>query len=110
MATPSSPTYLVAIGASAGGLRALRPIFDALQCHGQAAYVLAQHLSSTHASNLAEILSAHTALTIVNASHEACLLPDHVYVCPPGFDVLVSDGHLELRPPESCNGQVKPDT
>jgi len=100
MANESSPTYLVAIGASAGGLQALHPIVDALARHGLTAYVLAQHISSSHSSELAKILSAHSALTIVNASHGAPLLPDHLYVCPPGYDVVVVERHLELRAPD----------
>jgi len=100
MANESSPAFLVAIGASAGGLQALHPIVDALARHGQAAYVLAQHLSSHHSSELAKILGAHSALTIVTASHGAPLLPDHLYVCPPGYDVLVVERHLELHAPD----------
>ncbi len=55
----SSPTYLVAIGASAGGLQALQPLVSVLERRGLAAYVLAQHLSPSQPSNLAEILGFH---------------------------------------------------
>ncbi|WP_139558730.1 PAS domain S-box protein [Methylotetracoccus oryzae] len=98
--TNESPSFLVVIGASAGGLRALRPLVASLERHGRTAYVLAQHLSPAHVSNLAEILGFHSALTILGADQGAPLRPDHLYVAPPGHDVLVRDGHLELLPPE----------
>jgi two-component system CheB/CheR fusion protein len=102
MASESPATYLVAIGASAGGLRALSPIVEGLACRGVAAYVLAQHLSPSHASHLAEILGGHSQLAIIEASHGANLLPDHLYVCPPGRDIRVVGGHLELRAPDTA--------
>jgi len=95
-----SATYLVAFGASAGGLRALRPIVESLARQGRTAYVLAQHLSPAHSSQLAEILAARSELTIANASHGSLLLPDHLYVCPPGYDIVVAGERLELLPPE----------
>ncbi len=96
----ASPIYLVAIGASAGGLQALRPIVQGLERHGRAAYVLAQHLSSSQPSNLTEILGTHSALTVVTATHGAPLWPDHLYVCPSGFDLEVDAGHLVLSEPD----------
>jgi len=100
MASTSSLTYLVAIGASAGGLQAFNPIFEELVSRGQTAFVLGQALSSHLASDWLETSGA-AVLTIVKASHGAILLPDHLYWCPAGYDVLVVERHLELHPSES---------
>lgn len=100
MASEFPPTYLVAIGASAGGLKALNPIVEGLACRGVAAYVLAQHLSPSYVSHLVEILETHSKLAMTEAHHGAHLLADHLYVCPPGRDIRVIGGHLELHAPD----------
>jgi two-component system CheB/CheR fusion protein len=85
--TNESPSFLVVIAASAGGLRALRPLVDALERQGRTAYVLAQPLSPSHPSHLAGALGTHSALTLLDAHPGAPLRPDHFYVGPPGYDV-----------------------
>jgi two-component system, chemotaxis family, CheB/CheR fusion protein len=94
----SPPTYLVAIGASAGGLQALRPIVRQLQCRGLATYLLAHHRSPSQPTNLAEILAAHSVLTILDALDGAPVRADHLYVCPAGCDLEVWDGRLIVKP------------
>jgi PAS domain S-box-containing protein len=90
---------VVALGASAGGLQALRPIVDALEPHGHAAYIVAHHISPHLASSLPGILAAHARLAVEIAGDGVPILPDHIYVCPPGADVEVEDFVLRLRPP-----------
>ncbi|MDP3638486.1 MAG: CheR family methyltransferase, partial [Azonexus sp.] len=94
---------VVAFGASAGGLQALRPIINGLERHGDTAYVVAHHLSPVHPSSLTELLAAKSKLTVVAASQDERLLADHVYVCPPGHDIELANGQLILTPTDSSS-------
>lgn len=88
---------VVALAASAGGLKALSQILSALPPDFPAAIVVVQHLSPRHRSLMAEILSRRTALTVKQASSGDQLRPGTVYIAPPNKHLLVnSDGILSL--------------
>ena len=94
------PSYLVAIGASAGGLPHLSSIIGGLEPQGLSAYVLAQHLKPDQQTRLPEILASRTELEVLLAESEMPLRPDHLYVCPAGQDVEVDGGRLILHDPD----------
>jgi len=98
--------YIVAVGASAGGLEALRSYVDGLQPDGCFTYVIAQHLSPRHKSLLTSILSDATRLKVIEASDGVLLQPDTIYVVPPNKDAFVAAGNVlrvvpltQIRPP-----------
>ena len=64
-------------------------------------FVLIQHLAPTHASNLAEILSRSTRMTVMEVRDESRVIPNHVFVIPPDRNMIISGGTLQLRPRES---------
>src|ERR1051326_3186030 len=99
---------VVAIGASAGGLEAFRALLAALPATTGMAFILVQHLDPTHASMLAELLSPHTRMTVLEASQDLPLTPDHVFVIPPGRFLAVSDGALRLSRPGDGRGVRMP--
>lgn len=100
MVSVSPATYPVALGGSAGGLKALSTIIEGLACRGVVAYVLARYLSPSHASHLAGILGSHSKLAIAAARRGASFLPDHLYLCPPERDILLAGGRPVLRVPD----------
>src|SRR5690242_16871819 len=51
---PASNFYVVGLGASAGGLEALRSFFAAVPSHSGAAFVVIQHLAPDHRSQMVE--------------------------------------------------------
>ena len=55
--------FIVAIGASAGGLQALESFFSNLPDHPNAAFVVVQHLSPDYKSMMTEILQRKTFAT-----------------------------------------------
>jgi len=64
--TPSDDTsYIVAIGASAGGLDALGRLFASLPADTGATFVVIQHLSPDHKSMMANLLARHTRMPVV---------------------------------------------
>jgi two-component system CheB/CheR fusion protein len=92
--------HVVAIGASAGGLEAIEGLLAQLPLGTKSVYVVAQHLSPHHPSQLVELLKSSTRLVVVSASDEMLLEPDQVIVVPPGFDATFAGGRLSLVEPE----------
>jgi two-component system CheB/CheR fusion protein len=92
--------HLVVIGASAGGLAAIEELLRQLPAACRVAYVVAQHLSPHHPSQLAELLKRATGLAVVEASDPTPLLPGQVIVVPPGRDAILTAEDLRLELPE----------
>jgi len=91
---------IVGIGASAGGLEAFTQLLEALRANTGMAFVLVQHLAADHPSNLAAILARATAMPVTEVKDETLVRLNHVYVIPPGQDMIISGGSLRLLPRE----------
>ena len=92
------PFPVVGVGASAGGLEAVTLLLRALPADTGASFVIVQHLAPDHASNLAEILSRSTPMPVSEVRDEPEVEPNHVYVIPPGRDMIIAGGKLQLLP------------
>jgi two-component system CheB/CheR fusion protein len=88
-------TYIIAIGASAGGMEAIHLLFDHTPEDG-VAYVIIQHLSPDHKSFMAELLEKHSKLQISIAENEMFVEPNHVYLMPQGKNMTIRDRILYL--------------
>ncbi|MCE0763843.1 chemotaxis protein CheB [Pseudonocardia kujensis] len=97
-------TDLVVIGASAGGVEALRALVAALPLGLRAAVVVVLHIPSDAPSALAAILGRAGPLPAVTARHGMRLEPGHIYAAPADHHVLVADGHLHLSRGPRENG------
>ncbi|HYN64936.1 MAG TPA: chemotaxis protein CheB, partial [Candidatus Limnocylindrales bacterium] len=93
----SPPRSVVGVGASAGGLEAFTQLLRALPVDTGMAFVLVQHLSPTHQSALAEILSRATTMPVTEVvADEPELEPNHVYVIPPDRNMILVHERLRL--------------
>ncbi|OUR76733.1 chemotaxis response regulator protein-glutamate methylesterase [Alphaproteobacteria bacterium 46_93_T64] len=79
---------VILIGASTGGVEALREIITALPPNSPAALVT-QHMPGTFTSSFADRLNGISKVTVMEASANQRVLPGHVYIAPGGR-------HLEL--------------
>ncbi len=104
----ASGVDIVAIGASAGGLEAATRLVEALGDGGGASFILVQHLDPNHDSLLVDLLAAHTALAVKQATDGMELLPGHILVIPPGAYLSVTNGHLHLTSPPRGQGARLP--
>ena len=100
----SEHTFVVGIGASAGGIRALREFFDGVTEDSGMAYVVILHLSPQHQSNLPELLQNRTMLPVTQVNEPVKVEPNHVYVIPPQKYLIMSDGIIRLTEPERLHG------
>lgn len=87
---------VVGVGASAGGVEALRRFFQNLPDEVGMAFVVVLHLSPDHESSLAEILQHDTDMPVQAAADDQSLQPDHVYVIPPQHEMWVEETQLRL--------------
>lgn len=89
-------TFIVGIGASAGGLEALQKLLTALPSNTGFPYIIVQHLSPDYKSLLGEILSKYTDMPVVQVEDGMEIMPDCVYVIQPGKNMRISNGKLLL--------------
>lgn len=74
-------------------------LLDAMPADTGMAFLLVQHLDPHHPSQLAELLAAHTAMPIAEASEGMAIAPDAIHVCPPGYFLAIRFGVLHLSRP-----------
>jgi two-component system, chemotaxis family, CheB/CheR fusion protein len=98
---------IVGIGASAGGLDAFTQLLQAVPADTGMAFVLIQHLAPNYPSSLAEILSRTTRMVVSEGKNDSPVRPNHIYVIPPGRDLIVSAGLLQLTA-RDLHGQHRP--
>jgi two-component system CheB/CheR fusion protein len=90
---------IVVIGASAGGLDALRALFQTLPTQSGAAFVIIQHLDPAHESLTAEILSRSTSMETIQITQGMMVEPNHVYVIPPNTYLTLNKDAFVLKEP-----------
>ena len=93
---PPSPSHVVGIGASAGGLEAIERFFDNLPRKTGLAFVIVQHLSPDFKSMMDELLARHTELPIHLVENGMPVEAEHVYLIPPKNEMIISGGRLLL--------------
>jgi two-component system chemotaxis response regulator CheB len=96
--SPASRSFpVIAMAASAGGLKALSVILGGLPADFPAAIAIVMHLSPDHKSILAEILGGRTHLEVKQAHTGDVLCPSSVFIAPPNHHLfVVKGGRLEL--------------
>ena len=91
----TEPT-VIGVGASAGGLAALKTFLAHVPDDSGFAIVVVVHLSPDHESHLAELLQPNLRLPVQQVSDTVPLEPNHVYVIPPNANLNAIDTHLRL--------------
>ena len=90
---------IVGIGASAGGLEALETFFYHMPSDSGMAFVIIQHLSPTHKSIMASLLSKNTKMEVMEVKDGMKVEPNRVYLNPPNKNVSIIQGTLQLMEP-----------
>jgi two-component system CheB/CheR fusion protein len=89
-------TYVIGIGASAGGLEAITDFFQNTPVDTGLSFVLIQHLSPDHKSLMSELLAKQTQMKIYEAEEGMLLMPNCVYLLPNRKFMTVKHGKLLL--------------
>ena len=88
--------FIVAIGASAGGLKAIQLFFDNTP-NDHVTYIILQHLHPDFKSIMAEILKRHSKLEIVVAKNGTLIDQNKVYTLPTNMYMTIAGDHLYLK-------------
>lgn len=99
----SDPHYIVAIGASAGGMEDIYVFFDNTFIDG-VSYIIVQHLSADFKSQMLELLAKHSKLMIKEAGNGMPVEPNHIYLIPNDQFMTIKNGTLYLRPKGKSKG------
>ncbi|MEM6399745.1 MAG: chemotaxis protein CheB [Cyanobacteria bacterium P01_D01_bin.116] len=89
--------FVVGIGASAGGLRALEDFFENMPADSGAAYVVIQHLSPDFKSLMKELLERHTKMKVYRVEDGMALQPNCIYLIPPGINLVTKERRLYFQ-------------
>ncbi|ASZ14206.1 chemotaxis protein CheB [Chitinophaga sp. MD30] len=88
--------YVVALGASAGGLEAIQEFFDHMPRTANLSFVIIQHLSPDFKSLLVELVGRHTHMKVVEAAHQHPVAKNCIYVIPNNKLIRIQRNKLVL--------------
>ncbi|HUR11332.1 MAG TPA: chemotaxis protein CheB [Flavitalea sp.] len=95
-----SKEFIVAIGASAGGLEAIHELFDYMPADSDLSFVIVQHLSPDYKSLMPELLAKHTRMQIFEAEDGMIIRENSIYLIPSKMIMTVKDRRLRLTEKE----------
>ena len=99
----ADPLYIIAIGASAGGMEEINSFFDHTPLDG-VSYIIIQHLSSDFKSRMVELLAKHSKLVVNEAKDKMKVMGNQVYLIPNDKFMTISEGRLYLTEKEKIKG------
>ncbi len=88
--------FLVGVGASTGGLRALEEFFDNMPADSGAAFIVVQHLSPDFKSVMKELLERRTRMIVKWVKQGMKVEPNIVYLNTPGHNLIIENGIIKL--------------
>ena len=92
------PTYIIVIGASAGGIPAISSLCAGLPADLPAAVFVVLHMSAlSSAERLARIFQRHTDLVCQAAGDGEIIKAGHLYVAQPNHHLLLGEGVMKLN-------------
>lgn len=87
---------IVVIGASAGGLEALKGLLSAMPPDLDATLLIVLHTASHADSLLAAVLQRASSLPVVHPADGEPIKSGRVYVAPPSFHMIVEEGFVRV--------------
>ncbi|MDB5229887.1 MAG: hypothetical protein JWN76_692 [Chitinophagaceae bacterium] len=93
----SEPKFIVVIGASAGGLKALTEIVTQIDENIDAAFFIVLHLSKRGIGDfLSSTLQRFTKLPCTVATDNEPIRRGHIYIAPPGYHMIVKQNYIMI--------------
>lgn len=95
--SPSTLDFpVVGIGASAGGLQAIKLFFENMPHDNGMAFVIILHLSPDHQSIADQIIQESTRMPVLQVTETVPIEKNRVYVISPAQRLTMNDGNLEV--------------
>jgi two-component system, chemotaxis family, protein-glutamate methylesterase/glutaminase len=87
---------IVVVGASAGGIQALKRLAAGLPEDFPASMFIVLHMASDRTSILPQILSKETKLPVTFAQEKEPIRAGHIFIAPPNYHLLIEQDHMHL--------------
>jgi two-component system CheB/CheR fusion protein len=87
---------IVGLGASAGGLEALKSFFAEVTENSKMAYIVVVHMNPKQPSILPDLLQKVSRIPVSIAKDHQPIQPDRVYVVPPDKEITLFKGEIQL--------------
>jgi two-component system CheB/CheR fusion protein len=87
---------IVGLGASAGGLEALKSFFAEVSDYSGMAYIVIVHMSPKQPSMLPDLLQKVARIPVSVAGDNQPIEPNHAYVVPPDKEITLFKGKIQL--------------
>jgi two-component system, chemotaxis family, CheB/CheR fusion protein len=104
----TTPTRIVGIGASAGGLVSLEQFFAAIPADTGMAFVVVQHLSPDFRSLMDELIARHSDMPVRLAEDGMLVEANHIYLMPPRKEMIMRERRLILTDKDPTQGLSLP--
>ncbi|WP_332825355.1 chemotaxis protein CheB [Ramlibacter sp.] len=105
-----SPQWIVTLGASAGGVEALRAVFQSLSASLDAAFLVVLHLPPHSPSRLDKVLGAVCSMPVCAPGDGERVRAGHVYVASADLHLMIEDGRIrQSRGPKECRARPSVD-
>lgn len=88
---------IVGIGASAGGLEALRLFFENLSLDTGMAFVVMQHRDAKKISLLMQLITSFTKIPVEEVRNDLPLKANHIYIALPNKDLIFNKYKIKLK-------------
>jgi len=92
----AGPCHVVAVGASLGGLEAVRTLLAGLPAAFRCAVAIVQHRHYDANGGLLELLGKSSLMPVIEPDDKEPIRAGHVYLGPPGYHLIVEDGYFSL--------------
>ena len=89
--------HVVVIGASAGGVAALKRLISLLPAYFPAPIFIVMHIQSTPISHLPDLMNRYSKLPVMHPVDGQTIELGHIYVAPPDTHMIISDDKIYLR-------------
>ena len=93
--------YWVVIGASAGGLEALKELLTSLDSNIPAIFIIAQHLDPKHPTILKDLLARVSSMPVELVTTNTEPVANTIYIVSPGHNAQIKHGKIMLTPAAS---------
>jgi two-component system CheB/CheR fusion protein len=100
------PFPVVGIGASAGGIVALRSFLQGMPKNSGMCFAVVMHLSPRHDSGIAAVLQKSTSMPVISVTGPTAVEKNHVYVISPRNELTMLDGLLRVQPAKRPRGSA----
>ena len=81
--------FIAGIGASAGGITAMKSFVSNIKQNSGVAYIFVPHLDPERESNMSEIIQKNSSIGVKMISEGMKVEPNKIYIIPPGFNLAL---------------------